>query len=83
MSPIIPVIIAGITVIGSIGGAWISSAAATNKEMSQTKLTQQETDSRQDSSISLIKQSSCIQNSNIANISMALKVSFVPDPSCK
>lgn len=83
MSPLVTVAGSIILVIGTVGGAWISATAATNKELQNTTLEQQKTDSRQDLSIKLVQQSACIQNSNMANLTAVLKASFVPDPSCK
>ena len=87
MTTLIPILIATITVIGSIGGAWLSASSSAGKEVSDMRLEQQKTDSKQDNSIDLVKQglqqSACIQNSNIANIANALRVKVVPDPNCK
>ena len=87
MNAIIPILIATITVIGSIGGAWLSASSSAGKEVSDMRLEQQKIDSKQDNSIDLVEQvaqqSACIQNSNIANIAAALHVKAVPDPNCK
>ena len=39
--------------------------------------------SEQDTIMALLKQSSCVQNQNIAAIAKALKVNVVSDPNCK
>lgn len=50
-----------------------SSTAATNLESQTNSNT---------SDISLLKQSRCIENANIKNLAVAVKASYVSDPSC-
>lgn len=81
---LIPLAITGlVTILGSIGTAWITGASAANREMFETKLEQQKTDASQEQNLASLKISVCIQNQNIKAIGQALKVNVTDDPNCR
>lgn len=79
----IPVLVAALGVIGSIGAAWFSASASADQQIYNSRLEQQKIDSIQDQNIGQLQTSVCIQNANMKNIATVLKASFVSDPNCK
>lgn len=64
------------TFIASVALAYTSSTSTSINTVSDT-VAQHTTE------ISQLKDSACVQNSNIQNIATAVHASFVPDPHCK
>lgn len=65
-----------VTLIAGIAMAYTSSTNANLKATDDTVAIHT-------TEISQLKDSACVQNSNIQNIAAAVHASFVPDPHCK
>lgn len=64
------------TFIASVALAYTSSTSTDIKAVNDTV-------AEHTTEISQLKDSACVQNSNIQNIALAVHASFVPDPHCK
>lgn len=64
------------TIIASIAFAYTNATSTNIKTLSDTV-------AGHTTEISQLKDSACVQNSNIQNIAAAVHASFVPDPHCK
>jgi hypothetical protein len=69
-------------IAGGAIGLIATIALATTSTTSSNIATLQSTVATHSTEISNLKLSSCVQNANMRNLAVALKTSFVNDPSC-